>query len=231
MKTLPTFICVVFVGIAASLAGCKKQPPLDPQLQAVKCPAGEDAHASATFVKAKITFLCITKELAGAPHLLRCDRTSRPLVCEDAGGLYYSVGADGTVYVGPSPEMRKRFADPRADVNLTGTSYMTVNFHTGPPRTRTFDEAETPWRFLIPDGKELLPSRYKFVKGTLCDRQATVLNNGICNLEAESASLYWHIAVGINADKGTPITEEEYRRELAFWLKFLDKVVQDPAAT
>jgi len=212
--------------LVASLAGCKRQPPLDPELQAIKCPADQTEHAGATFVKARITFVCISKELAGSPFLLRCDRTSRPMICEDDGTLVFSRGADGTVYAGMLPEER-RLNDASAP-GLGGSSRLIVNFRKSPPKTSTFEEVETPWKLLLPDGKDLLPSGFTFVKGTLCDRAASVLNSGVCNLEAQSASLYWHISVSIHADKTTPITAEEYRKELASWLKLLGKLVRDP---
>ena len=88
---------------------------------------------------------------------------------------------------------------------------------------------ETDWRFLLPDGKALLPTGFTAVKGPLCDRQATVLDTGVCSLEARSASLYWNISVAIHAERETPVTAEEYRDEMTFWLQLLDKMVRDPA--
>ncbi len=211
--------------LAAGLAGCSRPAPLDPELKAVRCPVNRPEHASATFVNARVTFLCLAKELAEAPHLLKCDLESRPMICEDEGSLLLSRSADGVVYGGLLPGERRR-EDPQS---LHGGSRLTVNFRKNPPRTSTFEEEETDWRFLIPRVGTMLPARFEYVKGTLCDRKATVLGTGTCNLEAKSPSLYWHISVAIHAERGTPITEEEYRTELEFWLRLLDKLVKDPA--
>jgi hypothetical protein len=217
---------LVFLGFVAILGACNRTPPLAPELKLVKCPAGQEANARATFVKAKVTFLCISKELADAPFLLRCDRTSHPMICEDDGQLMFSHSVEGAIYAGLLPEeLRRRDA---SSPGLQGGSRATFGFRKGPPRTTTFEEVETDWRFLLPDVKTLLPSGFTFVKGALCDRKATVLNSGVCNLEARSNSLYWHITVQIHADKGTPVTAEEYLEEYARYLKLLEMLVKDP---
>ena len=56
-----------------------------------------------------------------------------------------------------------------------------------------------------------------------------MLNSGTCNLEARSASLYWHISVVVLAEKGVPISPDEYLSELKVWLGLLDKMVVDPS--
>ncbi len=205
--------CIVLLGLVASLSACTRPPPppLAPELKAIYCPTNRTEHASAMFARARITFVCISKQLAEAPFLLRCDLQSRP---------------EGDVYAGLLPEELRR-KDASAS-GLSGSSRLTVNFRKSPPRTSTFEEVETDWRFLLSGGEALLPSGFTFVKGTLCDRKATVLNSGVCNLEAQSASLYWHIAVGIHSDSGMPVSAEEYRGEIAFWLKLLGRLVRDP---
>lgn len=211
---------------AALLAGCgRKPPPLPAELKIVKCPTGRAEHAAGSFAKARVTFLCLDKSIADSPHLLRCDLESRPMICEDAGSFLYSRGADGAIYSGllPGEYQRKPDGEPPRGSRLS------VNFRPGPPPNATFEETETNWKFLLADGPSLLPRNFTFVKGVLCDRVASVLSSGICNLEAKSASLYWHIAVQIHAEPGTPIEAGEYREELAFWLGFLDKLVADPA--
>jgi len=224
---LSTAIRIALLGLVASLCTCSRPAPLAPELKAIICPTNRPAHASATFAKARITFPCISQELADSPHLLRCDLESRPMICEDDGSFMFSRNAKGDVYVGPLPEELRRKDASAPD--LTGASRLSVNFRKSPPRTETFEEAETEWAFLLPDGQALLPGGFTFVKGTLCSRQATPLNTGTCVLEARSASLYWHIQVAIHADRGTPVSAEEYRDELAFWLKLLGVVVTDPA--
>ncbi|APV52094.1 hypothetical protein BWI17_21935 [Betaproteobacteria bacterium GR16-43] len=206
--------------LLAGLPSCKrapKTPPLAPELQAIKCPADKPANASATFVNARITFVCISKALASSPHLLRCDLDSRPMICEDEGSMYFTRSTAGDIYGGPAPK----------GVEIAST--LLVNFRKGPPRTSTFEEAETDWRFLLPGGTRLLSPPFNFAKGTLCDRASTVLGNGVCNLEAQSDSLYWHIAVQVPAPKGTPITAQEYKDEIVPWLKLLGSLVVDPA--
>ena len=219
---------IVLFGLVASLSACTRPPPqpLAPELKAIYCPTNRTEHASAMFARARITFVCISKQLAEAPFLLRCDLQSRPMICEDDGSLLFSRSAEGDVYAGLLPEELRR-KDASAS-GLSGSSRLTVNFRKSPPRTSTFEEVETDWRFLLSGGEALLPSGFTFVKGTLCDRKATVLNSGVCNLEAQSASLYWHIAVGIHSDSGMPVSAEEYRGEIAFWLKLLGRLVRDP---
>ncbi|MDH5265621.1 MAG: hypothetical protein OEX21_12815 [Betaproteobacteria bacterium] len=212
------------VALAASLGGCGREPPLAPELQAIRCPLNRPAHARATFVNAKITFVCISKELADTPYLLRCDLESRPMICEDEGSLAFTRDAAGDLFAGYGPR-GKDGSSPDA----LGGSRLTVHFRKGPPRTSTFDEVETDWRFLLPEAKVLLPPGFIPVKGALCDRHATVLNSGTCNLEARSASLYWHISVAVLAEKGTPISPDEYLAELKLWLGLLDKMVVDPS--
>lgn len=213
--------------LVASLGACSKPAPLAPELKAIRCPTNRQAHASATFADARITFVCIPKELADSPHLLRCDLESRPMICEDEGSLVFTRSAEGTVFAGYLPTNDPKRDPPDADFS-TG-SRLVVNFRKGPPRTATFEEVETDWRFLYPAAGELLPAGFTLVKGALCDREATVLNTGGCNIEARSASLYWHIAVYILEEKGTPIAAEDYRAEMAFWLGHLGKMVADPA--
>jgi hypothetical protein len=219
MRRLALAVALV---LAASVAACgksKTKPPLAPELQAVECPAGRPDYAAGAFAQARVTFLCIPKAIAEEPHLLRCDLESRPMICDDEGAFVYTRTAGGKVLAGI----------PRSAADLAGSSRLTVNFRKGPPRTGTFEEAETDWRFLHDDGKRLLPAGFTFVKGTLCDRNATPLDSGVCNLEAESASLYWLIAVDIRRPRGERIEAGEYREALAFWLAFLGKLVVDPA--
>ena len=217
---------ILLACLAATLAACgKAPPPLPADLQAIRCPANKQAHASASFAKGRVTFVCIAKEMAEAPHLLRCDLESRPMICEDDGSLLFSRGPDGVVYPTHFP-LGKREMDPET---MAGGSRLTVNFRDGPPRTATFDEVETDWRFMMPEVSSLLPPGFTLEKGALCDRQATVLSSATCNLEARSASLYWNIAVSYLAEPGTPVTAQEYRAEMEHWLKLLGQLVTDPA--
>lgn len=211
--------------LAACLGACGRPVPLDPELQAIRCPVNRPKHASATFVNARITFVCVSEELADSPYLLKCDLESHPMICEDDGSLLFSRSPEGVVYAGLLPGEHRR-SDPEA---LHGGSRLTVNFRKNPPRTSTFEEEETDWKFVIPGVGTSLPAGFTFVKGALCDRKSTVLATGVCNLEAKSPSLYWHVSVAIHAERGTPISEEEYRAELDRWLGLLGKLVKDPS--
>ena len=225
LTCLPASGIAAFLALAGVLVACgSKVTPLPPELQAIQCPRGHEMHATATFRKARITFLCINKELAATPYLLHCDRESRPMVCEDEGNLHLSRNGQGQLFVGISQGL----ARPTAD-DLQGGSNLSVIFRPDPPRTTTFEEEATDWKFLLDDGKRLLPAGFTFVKGTLCDREATPLNTGVCNIEATSASLYWHIAVAVHRPRGTPIHVDEYHEALAFWLAHLGRLVVDPA--
>lgn len=218
---------ILLVAFVASLGACGREPPLEPELQAVRCPTNRADFARATFVNARITFLCIPKALADSPHLLHCDLTSRPMVCEDEGSLVFSRSVDGEIFADYQPGRVKHRDGSVKEVEIA--SRLMVNFRKGPPRTTTFEEVETDWRFLLPEAKRLLPRGFTPVKGALCDREATVLGAGTCNLEARSASLYWHLSVSILADKGVPVYPEEYVAEMKTWFRLLDRLVTDPA--
>ena len=214
----------LFLLVGVALAACDKpalKTQLAPELQAVRCPPSQKAYASALFAGARITFLCIDQNLADAPFLLRCDRESQPMICEDAGSIVYSATADNTIWAG--------IPHGTHAPDLVNGSQLTAHFRKGPARTSTFDEVETDWQFLTDDGKRFLPKGFSMVKGTLCDRVATVLGTGVCNLEAQSETLYWHISVSALRPKGTPISPEEYRDELEFWLKHLGRLVVEPS--
>ena len=224
-KQMPVALVCLMAFVVAALSGCHMANdapvvPLAPELAAIHCPADHAEHASAMFGKARLTFVCIDKTMAATPSLLRCDPDSRPKLCEDTGTLVFHRTADGVVHSGAS--------DPTVAGSASAVSQLIFNFHPGPPRVPTFDAIETNWRFLLPRGEDLLPDGFTFVKGTLCDRLATVLNTGNCNIEATTPSLYWHIAVAIYHKQGTPIDANEYRKELAFWLKYLGLLVADP---
>jgi hypothetical protein len=214
---------VALLAFVAVMGGCQRQRPIAPELLEIRCQLNKAEHARAMFGKAEITFVCIPKSLADSPGLLRCDLESRPMICEDAGSLSFTRGPDGKLYAGYGPKAFRE--DPST---AYGGSRLVVNFHAWPPRRATFDEVETDWRFLLPEAKRLLPAGFTFVKGALCDRNATVLGSGTCNLEARSASLYWHVSVSILAERGTPVSAAEYREEMAFWLGYLDRMVVDP---
>ncbi len=206
---------------ACHMAGDAPVVPLPPELAAIQCPADHAEHASAMFGNARLTFVCIDKKMAGTPSLLRCDPDSRPQLCEDTGTWIFYRSADGVVHSGVS-------ADPTAPGGATAPSQLVVNFHPGPPRVPTFNAVESEWYILIPRGQDLLPTGFTFVKGTQCDRLATVLGSGNCNIEATTPSLYWHIQVAVNHKQGTLIDPNEYRTELAFWLKYVGLLVVDP---
>ena len=218
--------CGLLLAFAATLTACSKAPePLAPQLQAIRCPTNKTAHASGSFAKGRVMFVCIAKEMAEAPHLLRCDLESRPMICEDEGSLVFSRTPAGVIYPTYFPAGKREM-----DVEtMTGAWRLTVNFRASPPRTETFEEVETDWRFMIPEAGRLLPPGFTLVKGALCDRKTTVLGSATCNLEARSASLYWHIAVSYLGEPGVPVHAEEYKEAMEQWLKLLGLLVTDPA--
>jgi hypothetical protein len=217
---------------ATTLGGCGKAPPpaapLAPELAAIHCPADRNEHARTMIGKAEVTFLCVDRLQASKPSLMRCDRETAPNLCEDTGEILLSHDADGLVYAGPPPNYEKERDNPGPTSGPTDDSQLIINFHAGPPTRKTFDPVETQWRFLLPGAQESLPDGFTFVKGTQCDRTATVLNTGTCNLEATTPSLYWHISISLHHKNGTPIYDHEYRSELAFWMKYLGLMVVDP---
>ena len=214
---------VALAAVAAAMGACSKLRPLAPELLEIRCPVNRAEHGRAMFGNAEVTFVCIPKSIADAPALLRCDLDSSPMICEDAGSLTFTRGPDGKLYWGQGPKEFRE--DPSS---AWGGSRLVVNFHAWPPRTRTFDEVENEWRFLMPEVKRLLPAGFTLEKGAVCDRNATVLGSGGCNLEAKSASLHWNISVYVLAERGTPVSREEYRGEYEFWLGRLAAMVADP---
>lgn len=221
-RTSSLLLAALGLVLVPPLAGCgksKSRVTLSPELQAVRCPPGRLDSAAGAFVEARVTFLCIPKELADKPHLLRCDLESRPMICDDEGSFVFTRTEAGKVLAGI----------PRDAAELVRSTRLTVNFRKGPPRQSTFEEEETDWKFLTDDGKRYLPAGFTQVKGTLCDRNASVLDSGLCILEARSASLHWHVAVELRRPSGERIEAGEYREALEFWLGFLGKLVVDPA--
>lgn len=210
----------------AMLGGCQRQAPLPAELALIQCPADQSAHARGTFGKAELTFVCISKRLAGAPHLLRCDLESLPMICEDAGTFAFHRDDTGKVFSG-SVQARNAKGGLAAGEAFKGSG-LVVNFRNAPPNSGTFDETETDWHFLLPGGPEFLPAGFVFVKGTRCARESTVLGTGTCNFEARSASLYWHFELSVPRERGTQIAPEEYAAELVFWRRIFAKLVVDP---
>ena len=228
--------------MAAALGACKPsaapQAPLPPDLAAIHCPADRNGHTRALIGKAEVTLVCFDPQAralppgAGpsAPDILRCDRASSALDCAATGEILLSHDADGMVYSETVPDYALERDNHGPESGPTDDSQLHLVFHAGPPARATFDPVETPYRFLLPGADGMLPDGFTFVKGTLCDRQATVLDTGVCNLEATTPSLYWHISISLHHKAGTPIYDHEYRSELAFWMKYLGLMVTDPKA-
>ena len=217
----------------ATLGACHSTPdapvvPLPTELAAIHCPSDRNEHARTMIGKAEVTFVCVDKMQAQTPSLMRCDREAAPNVCADSGQIFLSRDADGLVYAGPPPNYSAERSNLGPTSGPTDDSQLIINFHSGLPTRKTFDVEETQWSFLMQGAQDLLPSNFTFVKGTLCDRQATVLNTGVCNLEATTPSLYWHISISIHHKQGTVISDHEYRSELKFWMKYLGLMVADP---
>lgn len=208
------------------LGGCQRQTPLPAELALIQCPADQPAHARGAFGKAELTFVCISPKLAEAPHLLRCDLESRPMICEDAGTFAFHRDGTGKVFSG-SLQTRRANGSLSSGEAIDGSGLI-VNFRSAPPNSPTFEETETDWHFLLPGGPEFLPPGFVFVKGTRCARAATVLGTGTCNFEARSASLYWHFELSVPRERGTQIAPEEYAAELTFWRRIFAKLVADP---
>jgi hypothetical protein len=225
------FACALLTLAAiAGLSACHRkpsEPALAPELAAIACPADSAEHARATIGNAKVLFLCIPKDRMAAPNKIGCNPNGVIRTCDVVNEIQLSHRAgDSRVHAGSIYD--RLFIGARSEAEKEGDSQLYVIFHEGPPTSQTFGEIETPTRFLLADGDALLPPGFTFVKGTQCDRQSTVLNTGICNMEAQTASLYWHISITIWHNKGTDISPSEYRKELAFWMPYLEKMVDDP---
>jgi hypothetical protein len=232
----------VAVLVATTLDGCHREPPpsapLSPELAAIHCPADRNDHVSTMIGKAQVTFVCVNRQQLLAPavgpgpspatSIMRCDSGTAPGSCPDFAEIMLSHDADGLVYSETVPNYAGERENHGPESGPTDDSQLHIIFHGGPPKTHTFDPVETPYRYLLPGGNELLPDGFTFVKGTLCDRNATVLDSGVCNLEATTPSLYWHISISLHHKQGTPMSVREYRTELAFWMKYLSLMVVDP---
>jgi len=210
---------------ACLLPSCKRNesPPLPPELAAVQCPADKAEHGVARIDAAQITWLCVEPQLAAHPQMLACDNTAIPPVCDGSGMLLLRRDAQGIVHtdsvVNPAPP---------PGIGTTDESQLLVYFHKGPPLQATFDPVDTPYRFMMADARDALPAGFTFVKGAQCDRAATVLGTGTCNIEARTPSLYWNITISVRHKQGTPIPASEYRREFDSWMKYLGEMVVDP---
>lgn len=221
-------LCLLVFAAIISLSACDRQPPLPPELASIQCASGKEEHGRETFGNAEVVFVCINKDLANRLDAIRCDLENRSMLCDEIEGIMLSRSAEGKVYAGQLPKEVWQLNPARSDT--TRDSSLIVGFHSTPPEQQTFDAIETNWEFLLTDATDLLPRGFTLIKGTLCDRTSSVLNNGTCRFEAKSASLYWDISISIRQKKGTPISPDDYREELAYWSKYIEKIVVDPKA-
>jgi hypothetical protein len=210
-----------------SLSACKKAP-LPPELAAIECPAGQEEYAQGKFGNAKVMFVCIDKKLASKPELLRCDTDSIPLVCRDEGSILLARDSEMQVYSGTivaiddirRPEDEKTDPDRRIAHVIIGFS--------AKPFTPTVNQDESAYEFELSGIEALPPSGFTYTDHRLCDRLATPLNYGSCGLEMRSKSLYWRVTVSIARPRGEPISAEEYRDELTFWMEYVRLIVDEP---
>ena len=225
------FACALLALAAiAGLSACHRKPseqPLAPELAAIACPADSAEHARAAIGNAKVLFLCIPKDRMAAPNKIGCNPNGVIRSCDVVNEIQLSHHAgDSRVHAGSIYD--RPFIGGRSAAEKEGDSQLYVIFHEGPPTGQTFGETETPDALFASRCRCLAAARFYLRQGHECDRQSTVLNTGICNMEAQTASLYWHISITIWHNKGTDISPAEYRSELAFWMPYLEKMVDDP---
>ncbi len=209
-----------------ALTSCNRQPPLAPELAAISCPADRAQHVTAKYGNAELTFVCMTKEIANKPSLLRCDPNSRPVYCEDSGSIVLSRLPGGKLVSG-APSNERGYQPPLVtDPETDAGSLFDASFYDKPPGKANYEVG--PRQYLRDADKQRLPAGFTLVNGPVCDRVSNALMRGTCRLEAKSASLHWYINISIPRPSGNDIDDELYQRDIELWLKLLGKMVTDP---
>lgn len=227
---------MIAIGVAIVITSCHREAPLPADLSAIKCgyQPENNQFARVKFGAAEVTYVCISKALAETPKLLKCDLESRPMVCEERGFFSFSRTATGQVYVGVLQVLENTGILPKKpadDVDVPYESELGLSFTDQPFKEGAFNdfaEEETGYQFLFPEAKDYLPRQFQLLKGPLCYKKATVLNNGYCYFNAKTKSLYWRIMIVIRRKEGTEIRPTDYRHEFVFWEKYLAQIVKDP---
>src|SRR5262245_19347305 len=140
--------------------------PLPPELAEIRCPADHTAHATARFINARLTFVCLDRRRASDPQSLRCDPTSRPPVCEDAGSFHFTRTEDGAPHAGvPAKPGQAPAFDP------SHRSYLMVNFFAKAPPGFEDEPDGAIWD----EGTEMLPRQFTGESVMYCLKTASVL--------------------------------------------------------
>lgn len=212
------------------LAACKqKTQPLPPELAAIHCPADMQARAQAIYGdKVHVQHVCLDPEQARHPELIRCGSREGPIIgtpaCRDQGFLSLSRTQDNQVYDGAlqaqyGPTGRKDGPERVADIGVqfSPVSHAPdwVNYR-NPKGQISLDSSGLP-----------LPPGFAAETDVSCDAVASVLEFGLCTFRLRSRSMVWDVDIHLKRPKGTPISEEEYRQELQFFLPYFGKMVSD----
>lgn len=221
--------CLILLGFTLwSQRSAQRPAPLRAELAAIVCPPEQAEHAVGVFAKTRILFLCVDKKQASQPALLRCQQLSdvtHPMTCEDSGSFHLSRSSAGQVFGSSIYHVKKRKG---GNTDATeGDTEIIFDFSAIAPE-ETAGVLETAREFALPDGGDFAPPGFTYVKSRKCDKSSTPLMMGSCGFEMKSESLYWKVTVNIIKPKGTPITAEEYRQELAFFMKYLPMLVTEP---
>jgi hypothetical protein len=219
-------IVLMLLVACASLTSCNRQTPLAPELAAISCPADRAEHVSTRFANAEITFVCMTKEIAKKPALLRCDPNSRPVYCEDSGSMVFSRLPGGNVVASAPFNALGYEPGPITNPETDKGSMVDVIFYDKPPGKANHDVG--PMQYLREPDQQRIPAGFTLVHGPLCDRVSNALDRGTCRLELKSASMHWYVDVSMPRPRGNRIDDSLYDQDLQRWLDLLGKMVVDP---
>jgi hypothetical protein len=217
---------VLLLVTCVSLTSCERHAPLAPELAAISCPADRAEHVSTRFAKAEITFVCMTKEIAGNPALLRCAPNNNGY-CEDSGMMVFSRLPSGEIVASAPFNALGYEPGPITDPETDKGSMVDVSFYDKPPGKGNWEAG--PWQYLREPGQQRIPAGFTLVDGPLCDRVSNALDRGTCKLELASASMHWYVDVSMPRPRGNRIDDSLYDQDLQRWLDLLGKMVVDPA--
>lgn len=223
--TSSALFLIVFSTII-SLSACHRQTPLPPELSAIQCQAGKEQHGQKKFGNEEVYFVCINNDLSNRLGSLKCESENRSLLCDEIQSYMLSRSAEGKVYAGQLPNEILQLDPSRS--STARDSSLIVSFHSSAPEQSPLESTGTGRDFLLTDAADTLPLGFTLTEGILCDNAANPLNEGRCMLRAKSSSLHWGIHVSIRQERGTPISPDEYREELIYWSKYIEKMVVNP---
>lgn len=227
---------LVFSSICLAIFWFIWEPPLPKELAEIKCVSEEaQSHSRVTYAKAKVLYLCLSGKYWDKPTEETCHIYDGNTICNKEGGrISLTRTVDNVVYAAMYEQLTDKkilTKEPTSKPDSPYESEFFTYFIDQPRKPGShgdFEEIETDYGILLRDVGDYLPPSFTLLKGAVCHRRASVLDNGYCILDAKTNSLYWRIIIKIHKKAGTEITEREYRNEFIFWRPYFNKLVDDP---